>query len=686
MTPKDLEPYIALIPLLPLVGATINGLWGGRLPKPLVTFVALSSIFLSFCLSVMVVYHLQLDGAPLRFTSTLYTWMASGTLNVDITFVVDRLSSVMILVITGIGTLIHLYSTGYMSHEPAYARYFTYLNLFCFSMLTLVLGSSLPLLFLGWEGVGVCSYLLIGFWFTDIKNAQAGKKAFVVNRIGDFGVLVAMALLLRTTGSLEFSGIQAAAQSGMLTTTVATAAALLLFLGATGKSAQLPLYVWLPDAMAGPTPVSALIHAATMVTAGVYLLARMSFVFVLAPYAMLTIAVIGAGTALFAATIGTAQYDIKKVLAYSTVSQLGFMFIAAGVGAYAIALFHVITHAFFKACLFLGSGSVIHGMSGEQDMRQMGGLRKKMPITFVTFLVATMAITGFPLLSGFASKDLILWQAFIAGAGHHAEVFHGVGWVLWLMGATAAGFTSFYMWRLVFMTFFSGETRASHVVASGHAGEHGQHHGIHESPKSMTIPLVILATLSVVGGALCWPAALGGHEWLAETWLMPVTGHLPELHGDHHALEVGLMSASTCFALVGFALAFVLYFKRISPALGRVVSGGPLRTLYLMVNGKWHIDELYEAVVVKPIGWTSKFFFYEGMDRKIIDGLVNLVGWFGRSIGFVGQLFQSGNIQRYLAIFAMALALLLWGWMSPTFFGPDTSANAEPTPTAIQVR
>ena len=670
LTPKDLEPYIALIPLLPLVGATINGLWGNRLPRALVTTLACGSILASFFLSVLVVYHLTGEGAPLRLTSTLYTWMSSGPLTVDITFVVDRLSSVMILVITGIGFLIHVYSTGYMEHEVSYSRYFTYLNLFCFSMLTLVLGSSLPLLFLGWEGVGLCSYLLIGFWFTDVKNAQAGKKAFVVNRIGDFGVLVAMALLLRTTGSLDFASIQASVAGGALTTTAATAAALLLFLGATGKSAQLPLYVWLPDAMAGPTPVSALIHAATMVTAGVYLLARMSFLFVLAPYAMLTVAVIGAGTALFAATIGTAQYDIKKVLAYSTVSQLGFMFIAAGVGAYAIALFHVITHAFFKACLFLGSGSVIHGMGGEQDMRQMGGLRKKMPVTFATFLIATMAITGFPLLSGFASKDLILWQAFIAGAGHHAEVFHGMGWILWLCGATAAGFTSFYMWRLVFMTFFSGETRAHHVH-------------VHESPKSMLIPLVVLATLSVVGGALCWPAALGGHEWLAEEWLRPVTGHLPELHGDHHALEVGLMSASTCFALVGFAIAYVLYARRISPVLARLVSGGPIRELFLQVNGKWHIDELYEALVVKPLGWTARIFFYEGLDRRIIDGLVNLVGWFGRSIGFVGQLFHRGNVQRYLAIFAVGLALLLWVWMTPSNTEP---VKADATPTSIQVR
>ncbi len=674
LTPKDLESLIALIPILPLVGAIINGLWGHRLPQRMVSLVACGSVLASFVLSAIVVGHLAQGEEGTRYVSTLYTWMSSGNLNVDISFVVDRLSAVMILVITGIGFLIHVYSTGYMSHEPAYARYFAYLNLFCFAMLCLVLGSSLPLLFLGWEGVGLCSYLLIGFWYTDIEKAQAGKKAFVVNRIGDFGVLIAMALLLRTTGSLDFEVLRAAAVGGLITTTVATSAALLLFLGATGKSAQLPLYVWLPDAMAGPTPVSALIHAATMVTAGVYLTARMGFLFSMAPIAMLTVAIIGACTALFAATIGTAQYDIKKVLAYSTVSQLGFMFIAAGVGAYAIALFHVITHAFFKACLFLGSGSVIHGMSGEQDMRQMGGLAKKMPITFATFFVSTLAITGFPLLSGFASKDLILWNAFISSEGHYGSVFHGVGFWLWLMGAIAAGFTAFYMWRLVFMTFFSGPIRASQDVA----------HHVHESPKSMTFPLVVLATLSVIGGALCWPAALGGHEWLAESWLLPVTGHLPTPEGHHETLEWTLMACSTGIAFLGFAIAFVLYARRIHPMLNRLVSEAPFRDLFMLVNNKWHIDELYDTLVVKPIGWVSRIVFYEGMDRRVIDGLVNLVGWFGRSVGFIGQLFQSGNVQRYLAIFALALALLLYGWLSPS--APQTEEPAAETPTSIQVR
>ncbi|HET6346814.1 MAG TPA: NADH-quinone oxidoreductase subunit L, partial [Myxococcota bacterium] len=391
----------------------------------------------------------------------------------------------------------------------------------------------------------------------------------MVNRVGDFGFIVAMMILLRYAGDLNFPGLSAAAMGGKVSAGVATAACLLMVLGATGKSAQIPLYVWLPDAMAGPTPVSALIHAATMVTAGVYMTARLSFLFALAPVAMLTLATIGALTALFAATIGTAQNDIKKVLAYSTVSQLGFMFIAAGVGAYAFALFHVVTHAFFKACLFLGSGSVIHGMSGEQDMRQMGGLSKRMPVTFATFVVATLAITGFPFLSGFISKDAILAAAFNAGTGPYAAVFGAWGKGLWLMGVIAAGFTSFYMWRLVFMTFFSGSLRASPDVA----------HHVHESPGTMTGPLVILAILSAVGGALGWPHVFGGHDWISE-WLEPVVGVPPLSEHISVGLELGLMGVSTAVAVVGFALAYALYARRIHPVTHRLASEGPWRPLY----------------------------------------------------------------------------------------------------------
>jgi NADH-quinone oxidoreductase subunit L len=544
-------------------------------------------------------------------------------------------------------------------------------------MLTLVLGDSLPLMFLGWEGVGLCSYLLIGFWYTDIDKAVAGKKAFITNRIGDFGFLVAMMLLFRHTGTLEFAGIEEAIGADSISVFLATAICLMLFLGATGKSAQLPLYVWLPDAMAGPTPVSALIHAATMVTAGVYMVARMSFLYSMAPVAMLTVAGIGAATALFAATIGVAQNDIKKVLAYSTVSQLGFMFVAAGLGAYAVAIFHLVTHAFFKACLFLGSGSVIHGMGGEQDIRQMGGLWHKQPWTFATFLVATLAITGVPIpfLSGFISKDAILWNAFMAGAegSRYAEVFGGVARVIWAVAAIAAIFTAFYMWRLVFLTFFSGSTRASKEVA-----DH-----VHESPFSMTMPLVVLALLSIFGGALGWPHLLLGHDWIVG-WLAPVVGDSPLAGGDHVPLEWTLIITVTGAALVfGFGLAYVLYAKKVHPVTATLATASPWRWIYLRLLNKWHVDELYDSTVIGPIDWGSRVILYQGIDKRIIDGAVNFVGWVARSVGFVAQLFHSGNIQRYLAIFAIGLAILLWSYFLPLSGGePPPAPDARPAAAA----
>ena len=648
------EQLILLIPLLPLIGALVNGLFGYRLPRRLVGFVACGVVLAAFICAVLVFAQLARGAESQVLSTTWYTWMTSGTLSLDVRFAVDALSGLMALVVTGVGFLIHIYSLGYMSHEPALARYFAYLNLFTFAMLVLILGDSLPLMFVGWEGVGLCSYLLIGFWYNDNDKASAGKKAFVVNRIGDFGFIVAMMVLLRSVGDLSFAALHGAASAGQISTAAATAACLLLVLGATGKSAQIPLFVWLPDAMAGPTPVSALIHAATMVTAGVYMTARLSFLFHLAPAAMLTVAIIGAVTALFAATIGTAQNDIKKVLAYSTVSQLGFMFIAAGVGAYAIAIFHVMTHAFFKACLFLGSGSVIHGMSGEQDMRQMGGLWKKMPVTFATFVIATLAITGFPLMAGFVSKDAILWHAYMASQGPYGPVFAAFGKGIWLCGILAAGFTSFYMWRLVFMTFFSGRLRASAEVV--------QH--VHESPLSMTLPLIVLALLSLFGGLLGWPHLLGGHEWIVQ-WLTPVVGEVPEFVGEHAGLEVGLMVFSTAVALVGFLLAYGLYGQGIHPLTHRFASESPWRWFYDRVVQRWHVDELYETAVIRPWVWVSRVVLYEGLDRRIIDGLVNLVGWLARSVGFVGQLFHSGNIQRYLAVFALGIAILLYGWLTP---------------------
>ncbi|MBI5509434.1 MAG: NADH-quinone oxidoreductase subunit L [Deltaproteobacteria bacterium] len=664
---------IPLVVLLPLFGAIANGLFGHRLPRPFVSFVACGVVFVSFLLSVWAFVALHGDPSTTGLKNTLYTWFASGNARVEVTFLVDRLSSVMILVVTGVGFLIHLYSVGYMAHDPSLARYFAYLNLFTFAMLTLVLADSLPLMFLGWEGVGLCSYLLIGFWFTETEKAAAGKKAFVVNRIGDFGFLVAMMLLLRFAGTLNIDQIHKAVTAGSISVALATGVCLMLFLGATGKSAQLPLYVWLPDAMAGPTPVSALIHAATMVTAGVYMVARMGFLFSIAPIAMLTVALVGAATALFAATIGTAQNDIKKVLAYSTVSQLGFMFIAAGVGAYAIAIFHLATHAFFKACLFLGSGSVIHGMSGEQDIRQMGGLRRKMPITFWTFFLATLAITGFPLTAGFISKDAILWSAFAADMGKFADVFGGgTAKVLWTIGALSAGCTAFYMWRLVYMTFFSGELRARPEVR-----DH-----VHESPWTMTLPLGVLALLSMVGGALCWPPLFGGHEGLVE-WLAPVLGHLPLPEGEHQGLEIGTMAAAFALALFGFAVATVMYARRIHPAVATFIAERPWRWLYLRLAGKWHVDELYETTVIQPLCWGSRVVLYEGLDKRVIDGSVNLVGWLSRKVGFLGQLFQSGNIQRYLAIFAVGVAILLYGWLTPSRPTSIEPAPAKPT-AAVQ--
>ncbi|OGQ84860.1 MAG: NADH-quinone oxidoreductase subunit L [Deltaproteobacteria bacterium RIFOXYA12_FULL_58_15] len=646
----------------------------------MVAFIGCATVFCAFLISAWAfwgVWQLAQAGNHEPLSQTLYTWMAAGSLRVDLTFAVDALSGIMILVVTGVGFLIHVYSIGYMSHDPAVARYFAYLNLFCFAMLTLVLGDSLPLMFLGWEGVGLCSYLLIGFWYTDIEKAVAGKKAFVTNRIGDFGFIVAMLLLFRFTGTLTFDGIEKAAAGGTIDVILATAVCLMLFLGATGKSAQIPLFVWLPDAMAGPTPVSALIHAATMVTAGVYMVARMGFLYSMAPVAMLTVAGVGAATALFAATIAVAQNDIKKVLAYSTVSQLGFMFVAAGLGAYAVAVFHLVTHAFFKACLFLGSGSVIHGMSGEQDIRQMGGLLKKQPITAVTFIVATLAITGVPIpfLAGFVSKDAILWNAWMSGheGAAYASVFANAGKIIWAVAVIAALFTAFYMWRLVFLTFFSGKLRASKEVANH----------VHESPFTMWFPLVVLAILSLFGGALGWPHIVGGHDWIAN-WLTPIVGKLPTPEGHFVGLEWTLIGGVTFAALLSFGTAYVLYFKGIHPVAVKLATERPWRWLYLRLSNKWHVDELYEATVIQPLWSTSRLALYEGIDRRVIDWLVNTVGWLGRSLGFVGQLFHSGNIQRYLAIFAIGLAFLLGIYFLPMVKNAVPDDNGTPTP-ALQV-
>ncbi|HZL97399.1 MAG TPA: NADH-quinone oxidoreductase subunit L, partial [Terriglobales bacterium] len=646
--------YLWLVPALPLLGVVLNGAIAVFAERPLllreagshhevpayrkwVAFIAPAVVGAAFVVALLCVLSLASRPADGRtFVQILFPWIQAGSLLVPAALQLDPLSSVMALVVTGVGFLIHVYSVGYMSHERAFARYFVYLNLFMFAMLTLVLANNYLLMFVGWEGVGLCSYLLIGFWYEKQSASDAGKKAFIANRIGDFGVLLAMFLVFWTFGSLSYTEVFAKVpllrESGVLTTGLATAITLLLFLGATGKSAQIPLYVWLPDAMEGPTPVSALIHAATMVTAGVYMVARSSALFLLAPDTMMVVAVIGAVTAIFSATIGICQTDIKRVLAYSTVSQLGYMFLACGVGAFTAAIFHLMTHAFFKALLFLGSGSVIHALSGEQDMRKMGGLRKYVPVTFATMFAATLAIAGIPGLSGFFSKDEILWQAFSSPHGSP---------VLWVVAALAAGITAFYMFRLVFLTFF-GESRMDPEVEK-HA---------HESPWTMTVPLSILALLSLAGGWVGIPAVLGGSN-LFEHWLAPVF-HPVAVAGAHGAaaaegvhhpsvLEIGLMALSVAIALCGIGLAYFLYRVRTGkPA--EIASRWP--TLYDAVYHKYYIDEFYEWAVIRRIVNASTG-LWQMFDALFIDGIVNGAAGLVRAAGDRVRRLQGGVVGGY---------------------------------------
>ena len=624
--------YLWLILALPLLGVLFNLFLGKRAGKGAVSLVAPGVVAGAFGIACYAFAQLLSLPAGSALTQTLYPWIHAGSLTVDVAFRFDALSGTMVMIVTGVGFLIHVYSVGYMHDDERYSRYFTYLNLFTLAMLILVMGDSLPLLFVGWEGVGVCSYLLIGFWFTEEANAVAGKKAFVVNRIGDAGFLLAVFLLFWNLGGangLRFEEI--AARVHEIPPHVLTAVALLLFVGATGKSAQLPLYVWLPDAMAGPTPVSALIHAATMVTAGVYLIARMSFLYVLVPGALEVVAVVGALTALFAATIGLVQTDIKKVLAYSTVSQLGYMFLAVGVGAFSAGIFHLMTHAFFKGLLFLGSGSVIHGMGGEQDMRKMGGLRRFMPTTYRTFFVGTLAIAGIPGLAGFFSKDLILAAAF--AEGH-------VG--LWFMGVLAAGMTAFYMFRLLFMTFY-GECRAD---------DETRHH-IHESPRTMTIPLVILAVLSVVGGYIALPMHLLWGDQFGH-FLAPVLAG----HAEHHLsipLELGLMATSVSFAASGIALAYFFYVAR--PELpGQLAEQA--RALHTLLVNKYYVDEIYEAVIVRPVVQGSRL-LWRWFDVAVVDGAVNGAASVVAGNARLWRRVQTGNVQHYAASLLVGAALVM---------------------------
>jgi len=636
-----------LIPLLPLVGFLINGLLIGRLPRPLVSFVGCCSVGLSLILSVILFFELKALPVDARIIEqTLFTWISAGQFHVNLAFMLDPLSAVMILVVSGVGFLIHVYSVGYMAHDKGYGRYFAYLNLFTFSMLTLVLADNFLLMFVGWEGVGLCSYLLIGFWFHKKSATDAGKKAFIVNRIGDFGFLIGMFIIFWTVGSLDFTTVfERAPELFVAGGSLVTIACLCLFVGATGKSAQIPLFVWLPDAMEGPTPVSALIHAATMVTAGVYMIARTNVLYMMAPDALMVVAIIGAATALFAATIGLAQNDIKRVLAYSTVSQLGYMFLACGVAAFTAGVFHLMTHAFFKALLFLGAGSVIHAMSKEQDMRNMGGLKKHLPITFATMLIATLAISGIPGLSGFFSKDEILWKSFSSNHGHLA---------LWIVGFVTAGLTAFYMFRLIYLTFYGRERMSSETRSH-----------IHESPRSMTVPLMVLAVLSVIGGFVGMPHIFGVTNYFEE-WLRPVmagqhqeaASHALASAGGDTSMEWILMFASVALVLVAIYMARYFYLKNTKAAGSLAESLSGIRQL---LANKYYVDEIYGAVVIRPTIYFS-IFLWKVFDVIIIDGFVNGLAALWHHISNDLRHLQSGQVRNYATIFVTGVVLLIT-WM-----------------------
>ena len=664
--------HLWLIPLLPLAGGAINGLFGRHFSKKMVATIGLIFVGASFAMACWTA--IQFSGLPqndIPYHREYAPWIVAGSFQTNFAVYLDQLSLVMILVVTGVGFLIHIYSVGYMEHEGGYYRFFCYLNLFMFFMLTLVLASSYLLLFVGWEGVGLASYLLIGFFFLRDSAANAGKKAFIVNRIGDFGFLIGMFLLIQRFGTLNYDYIFKRVSSLPTETQSAgflTAVGLLLFVGACGKSAQIPLFVWLPDAMEGPTPVSALIHAATMVTAGVYMVARSNAIFSRAPIALTVVAVIGLVTAFFSATIGMAQNDIKRVLAYSTISQLGYMFLACGVAAYSAAIFHLMTHAFFKALLFLAAGSVIHALGGEQDMRNMGGLRKQIPWTFAVMTVATLAIAGTPGLAGFFSKDQILWKAWSSpGYGH---------WSLWLIGTLTAGITSFYMFRLWFLTFF-GESRASHREDTHHSGVKNVH--VHESPWIMLAPLVVLAVLSVVGGYVGVPRALWGQNQF-DKFLSPVVtpsseampaGKAPgEAAGEaatEHAetnMELILTGASVGVAIIGFSFAWLFYYKRrdLPERITARISG-----LYALVRDKYRVDEAYGWAFVQPVVEGSRRLLWQQVDVGTVDALVNESAASANQLSDGARRMQSGNIRSYagwVAVGAAAVvAYMIWaGW------------------------
>ncbi|PYP47912.1 MAG: NADH-quinone oxidoreductase subunit L [Gemmatimonadetes bacterium] len=640
-----------VVPALPLVGFVVNGTLALTRPtaKRVVSLVGVGTLVLAFAAAGMAVAELARQHPTVPLVFRYWEWMPAGDLQVSFALQLDQLAAVMILVVTGVGALIHVFSIGYMHEDPGYARYFAYLNLFVFFMLTLVLGANFPVMFVGWEGVGLCSYLLIGFWFNDKVNADAGKKAFIVNRIGDFGFLVAMFLIFTRFGSLDFETVFAKAPGALVPGgAVVTAMTLFLFLGCTGKSAQIPLYIWLPDAMQGPTPVSALIHAATMVTAGVYLVARCGVLFALSPLGSAVVAGIGALTALFAATIALKQWDIKRVLAYSTVSQLGYMFVGVGTGAYAAGMFHLVTHAFFKALLFLGSGSVIHAMhqayaatqthEDAQDMRNMGGLARHLPWTAALMWIATLAIAGIPPFAGFFSKDEIL------GAAFAEATVRPLWYAFWGMGLAAALLTAFYMTRLMLYTFH-GPNRT---------GEREREH-LHEAPPVMTGPLVVLGVLTLFGGALNIPHLFGGNAFL-EHWLEPVTG---VAHRLRPALEV---AAATEWTLVAGAvlvavLGIVGALRLLKPeALVPARLAPPETGLARLLWKKWYVDELYDAIIVRPVLWLSREVLWKIVDARIVDGLlVNGTAAASRAVGWLGSRLQTGEVGVYVVLFVIGV-------------------------------
>ncbi len=624
---------ISLVPLLPLLGFLLISLNYKRLSHNVASVIACGSVFVSFIIAVVLFTQLlSLPPEQRAISVTLMQWIATAGVSINFSFLIDPLSSVMLLIITGVGFLIHVYSISYMHDDAGFNKFFSYLNLFIFFMLLLVMGSNYVVMFVGWEGVGLCSYLLIGFWFKNTNYNNAANKAFIMNRIGDLGLLVGMILIFMHFGSFEYSEVfpRVEAPDAPLFTVIT----ILLFIGAMGKSAQIPLYTWLPDAMAGPTPVSALIHAATMVTAGVYMVARNSVLYALSPISLNLILVIGLATALFAATIALTQNDIKKVLAYSTVSQLGLMFVALGVGAFSSGIFHMATHAFFKALLFLCAGSVIHALGGEQDIRKMGGLKKYIPITYITFLLGVLAISGIPPFAGFFSKDEILADAFA-----HNPLAYAVALLASLL-------TVFYMFRLLFLTFFGNER----------AGHETMHH-IHESPKSITIPLIILAVLSVVGGFMNVPEALAGSGWLTE-FLSPVFAQSKEFLPEHtlsHGTEFGLMGAVIALTIVMIAIAWSMYVKKNEIPLGEDASIG---TLQRLSYNKYYVDEIYDIIIVKPLFWLSAK-FDTIIERLAIDRFVNTAGNSVIEWSKVFRLLQNGSIGFYIFVMVIGIVLML---------------------------